>query len=218
MGQPDFTKIELNPYYEYGWDDRLTVGLSPFFHYIDQQSTTGGSESNLGLAETEVFARYKVIEQGDWVFSLQPTLKLPSLYTDSSGVKAGRTAMDAELAALFGIGFDAWGEHHFAGLEAAYRHRFGELDDQFITHATLGLGINEQWQVVTEAESIFRVDDRAGAVSVSGQNNYNLTKAQISAIYKLEDGRAWQAGFYRHIAGRDTGAGGGILLSHWWYW
>ncbi len=215
-----FTKVELNPYFEYGLTDRLTLGASPFLQVIRQRSrATGDSENNIGLAEAEIFARWKVWEQGAYVTSLQPLLKLPSLYSDRDGLKAGRSQMDVELSWMNGYGFDLYGEHHFLMGDVSYRRRLGVLEDQLKLHLGLGIGLSDTWTMLPQLYQTIPIGTSASnTVSVSGQNDYSLTKLQLSAIYTLNDATSVEIGGFAHVAGKSTGEGGGALVSVWKRW
>ena len=214
---PAFQKWEVNPYYEYGYRDDLTLGLSPFFHYLRQEQPGRGTDTNLGMAETEAFARYRFFERGHTVLSVQPLIKLPSLYTNDDP-KAGRSQMDAELAVLGGYTFEWMGKEHFTEAKAAYRHRFGELDDQYKFDATVGFTLTPDWQLMPKMFLVRDAGKHTSQTSVSGQSDYDLSKLQLSAVYHLDEAYAVEFGGFRHMDGENTGAGGGVLASFWVNW
>lgn len=212
-----FRKLELNPYLEYGVTDRWTVGLSAFLHYLEQDAAAGGVAANIGLGETEVFARYRLYEHQGFVLSAQPLLKLPSHYRDRAPV-AGRTQWDGEAALFGGYGFSAMGQHHYLDTKLAWRARSGALHDQFRASLAFGMGITDSLQLLPELYWTGRAQGGNAAFSVSGQNDYELLKGQLSLVWHLDERYAVQFGAFRHIAGEDTGAGGGVFTAFWTRW
>lgn len=216
---PSFNKHELNPYVEYGLLDNLTIGASPFLQVVSQDVAGGGSEHNVGLAETEIFARVKLYEEADWALSLQPLFKLPSFYRDDDEVKAGREESDAELMLLAGYSFPLFGQQHYVTGGAGYRTRFGALDDQYRAHIEAGFRFLNDFTLMPEFRWVERSESNGDPfLSVSGQNNYDLSKIQLSALYDLNERYSVQAGLFQHVDGRNTGADGGGLLSLWMRW
>lgn len=213
-GVPRFSKYELNPYGEYGWSDDLTLGFSAFLQYLEQETASGGGVlHNTGLGETELFVRTKLYDRNGMALSLQPLVTLPSRYRHDAPV-AGRANWDGELALLGGYGFDALGRHHYFDAKAGYRYRSGVPEDQWRASAALGIGVSADCTLLAETEWHGRTrGSAASAFSVSGQNDYRLRKAQFSAVYRIDERYAVQFGGFRHLAGENTGAGGGAFFA-----
>ncbi|MFO1242548.1 MAG: hypothetical protein U1E36_05025 [Rickettsiales bacterium] len=213
---PDFSKWELNPYYQYGFMDGLTLGVSAFLQQISQdKSFSGGEDSNWGLGNTEVFARWRAYRNNNWVVSLQPLLALPTYYAEDDP-RAGRDDFDTELKGLVGYNFEAMGRHHFIDGGFGYRYRLGDEGNQWKANVTLGITLDERWTILPEIDITRATDeDSNNAVSVAGTNDYDLTKLQLSGAYKWDDHYTFQLGAFNHVDGKNTGSGGGVLFSVW---
>lgn len=212
--QARYSKTELNPYVEYGVTDWLTLGGSTFIDYLDDSTDT-----NAGLGDTELFARTRLWQGKRSVFSLQPMVKLPSPMSHPNKTPAlGSRSADVGVSAISGTAFPLFGQMHFAEAEAGYRYRFGQQKNQYIFSATLGLRLSDDLMVMPQLFQTIRAEDEVvigNAFTQSPRDDYDLTKAQLSIVYQLDDVNSIQIGGFKHIAGRNTGAGGGALLSYW---
>ena len=125
VNQDRFSKIDYNPYVEYGISNDVTIGISPSFQYLKQNG-----EDNLGLADTEIFARKKIWENSSSIFSLQPLIKLFGPYSEEDNLAFGKKQIDVEMRALYGKSFSIFDENMFANLETAYRKRMEAPSDE----------------------------------------------------------------------------------------
>lgn len=214
--QPRFTKYELNPYVEYGLNENWTLGASLFLQALSQESQNQGSSENWGLGNSELFACYQLYRAGRSAVSIEPFYALPARYGRIGEPRAGREDSDVGMALNAGRSFLFYHQEHFAALRMGYRHRLGELGDQLHLEARAGLRMNERWMLMPELLWTLPVGALDSArQSVAGQNDYDLKKGQFSVVYSLNEASSIQAGIFRHLAGEDTGAGGGALLSLW---
>lgn len=227
--QPRFSKWEWNGYYEYGWQDDLTVGANLFLHRLSADYTrytptsptaTHGTDANYGLADTEFFVRQR-LWQGKWmgndaVLSLQPLVKLPSWYSEGGNPRSGTDNFDTELRLRGGYNFALLDRTHFATLDLAYRKRFGEWRDQFKSDVTLGFQLNDAFTLLLQSFITQRLEGTARDTFVSGVvNDYDLMKAQASLVYRLTPATRIQIGGFTHAYARNTGDGEGVLFSLW---
>ncbi len=215
---PRFSKFEINPYYEVGMSDATTLGISGFVQYLRQNEPREGKADNLGIGETELFVRQRLYAGQGFSFAVQPLLKLPSHYRSDNAPVAGRANWDAELAMLGGYGFSWLGQSHYVDMKAGYRYRSERLEDQWRASAALGLGLASGIRLVPELHWTGRVHSGGAVDSLSGQNDHDLLKAQISVVYSFSEQYGAQVGMFRHVAGEDTGAGGGVLVALWRQW
>lgn len=215
---PGFRKGEFNPYAEYGASEDWTLGTSLFFQYLEQDNAEGGALSNRGLGEMEWFARYQLLQEGGYALSIQPLVNLPGHYFDKNGPIAGREDWDAELALLGGYGFSWRGRDHYIDAKAAYRYRSGALADQYRLSAAAGFALDDAWQVVPELHFTGRANGTNKTLSLGGQNDYELLKAQLSFVWRFNEVYSLQFGGFRHVEGKDTGAGGGVMVALWTQW
>ena len=214
--QETFLKIEYNPYFETGVTDTITAGVSPRLQRLSQDGASGSGES-YGLSEIEFFLRKKVWEYDSKVFSLQPLIKIPGIYSSNENPNIGSKQIDAEIRALFGHSFSLSGYALFDNVEVAYRKRFSNPGDEVRVDGTLGGHINDQWMVLAQIFTTFSADSSSGGADFSNTNStdFDLIKLQLSAVKEISDRTSLQFGAFSHVDGENTGAGGGLLLSLW---
>ncbi len=211
LPQAEFTKLEYNPYAEYGLSKETTVGISTSF-----QSLSQGSQDNSGLGDTEIFFR-KQLFKDDWtVISYQPLIKIPGFYSETRQPLLGNKQIDVELRALYGTSFQFIEQYHYVNLELAYRRKFEKPQDEIRFDATLGFKPKPDILLLAQIFSIFSVDT-ANVASFQNANStdFDLTKLQLSAVKDLSETMSVQLGIFRNLRGRNTGSGGGVLLSVW---
>jgi protein XagA len=214
--QSRYTKYEINPYVEYGLTDAVTLGFNGFLDYITQDSPALAHDTNIMLSDVELFGRFRMAKGEDWVFSLQPLLKLPSLYEHDNAPRSGSEFFDAELSAQAGKSFSWFGRSHFTTVVAGYRHRFDTPKDQFKLEWTTGFSLTDQWQITPQISYTGRVDSVSNPTfTQSGQDDYNLLKLQLGALYHLSETLAVEGGAFVHSQGDNTGSGGGVMLAVW---
>lgn len=218
QAQPRYLKYEINPYAEMGWRDGTTLGATLSLNSIkgtDLPSQQTGN--NVGIADPSLFLRQRLWQSSRAILSVQPLLKLPSLFTDDLLPRSGSNQIDAELRLLGGVSFPALGQEHFANLEIAYRKRFATPADQWRIDATLGITLNESWTLLPQLSVIqSAINLSSAAFTQTPQDDFDLIKPQISALYRWDNTRTIQAGAFSHLQGRNTGAGEGMMLSLWW--
>ena len=213
--QPAYTKYELNPYLEYGLSNKTTLGLSTFINRTSGD-LAGNREHNYGLSDTSIFVRRVLYQQDGFVASLEPGIKLPSLYKDSAAPRSGSKDADGFLRINGGYGFEEAGRNHYIDTSLGMNKRFGERHDQITFDVTAGIGMSDNLQLLMQQFSTFRMGGfGTSPFTQSGEDDYNLTKLQLSVVYRLEDGIALQLGGYRHIYARNTGEDGGIMAAIW---
>ena len=211
----DYQKYEMNPYIEYGLRDDITIGANLFFQRASQyDSNTGIDNSNLGVGDSELFTRFRLWQGDGKVFSVEPMVKLPSLESESAQPQIGNKNFDTGLTFSSGYGFKAWELDHFINLDAGYRHRFSTPNDQLKFAATAGVSITKKTMVLTQVFTTTRLASHNNpAFTQSSGDDYDLTKLQISAIYKLDDKVSMQIGAFSNVAGRNIGSGDGLTFS-----
>lgn len=205
----NYSKYELNPYLEYGLRDDLTVGANFFLQRASQNAT-----SNWGIGDSEFFIRKKLWQKDGFMFSAEPMLKLPSLEKQSSQPRIGSKNFDTGLTFSGGYSFKAWGLDHFTNLDAGYRHRFGTPNDQLKFAATAGFSLSKKYMLFTQIFNTTRLKNPANpAFTQSSGDDYDLTKLQISTIYKIDDKLSFQVGAFSHLTGRNVGGGNGATFT-----
>jgi hypothetical protein len=208
---PTYTKYDLNPYVEYGFSDNLTLGGSARLEYIDQSS-----QQNLGLGDSHLFARQRVYRSDFLTLSLQPGVLIPRLYQSDDAPQVGSDSAAYELKALAGINFDAFDCTHYAGVDGGYRLRGGDEDDQFLLDLSLGSNISEGWTILAQNFNVISSDlPNLAASSITAENDYTLSKIQLSVVNELTPATSLQVGGYMDVYSRNTGKGQGALISIW---
>lgn len=204
-----YSKYELNPYLEYGLRDWLTVGANLFADRTSQNNV-----SNWGISDSEFFARTRLWKENAFVFSAEPNIKLPSLDKRSEQPQIGNNNYDVGINFSGGYGFKTWGLDHFIDLAAGYNHRFGTPNDQLKFSATAGVSLTKNSMLLTQIFNTTRLDNLFNpAFTQSSSDDYNLTKLQISAMYKIDEKFSLQLGAFSHIAGDNVGSGTGTIFA-----
>jgi hypothetical protein len=145
------------------------------------------------------------------------SLSLPAYYINKNADgKVLYERLAAELALFAGYNFEVLTQNHWLASKVAYRHRTGVFDDQYLLSAQMGLRAHEKLAIIPEINITQSAKEIATPLSsIAGDNNYNLSNAQISVVYNLTDDTAIQIGAFQHVAGKNAGAGGGGFLSLW---
>jgi hypothetical protein len=214
----NFTKYEAQYYAEYGVTPAWTVGYNLFASHQRDSSPSRASIIELrGLTRADLFARYQLYRDDTYAIALQPSLTLPPYYTTQKIADAVLYDQPAaEAAMLVGRNFLFYGKSHWLSAKAAYRHRGGALDDQYIVEAQAGIRLTDALSFIPEWSHIHAASPITVPLrTIAGDNNYTLTKLHASLAYQLTSALTLQAGAFQHVAGVNAGAGGGGLFSLW---
>lgn len=223
-----YRKYEVQQYGEYGLSDAWTLGANvaynraqdvtraDAFALSDDDAASDRSITVSGLNRGEIFARYQLYRDDMYAFAVQPLVAFPPWYVRNLPEGVPADPMEAEFALQGGRNFSLFGQSHYADFSAAYRARGQSLNDQLRFHAALGVNVNERWTLLPEFDHTQNLGGITFAsTTITGQNDYDLTKAQLSVLYHLSERFTVQGGAFSHLDGRNTGAGGGGLLSVW---
>ena len=211
-----YHQYELNPYVEYGLRDDITIGGSVELQHLHQSTFGVPGNSDWGVGDSEFFVRKRLWNEGGFVASLEPMVKLPSMESSALNPRIGNQNYDAGLGGSLGYGFSALGLHHFADIDTQYRHRFGNRNDQLRVSATLGLAMTPRWMLMPQAFLTYRAGVNGQSVfTQSSSDDYNLTRLQLSAVYDVSDKVRVQFGGFADVDGKNTGMGKGLLVALW---
>ncbi len=230
QSQGDFSKYEINPYLEYGLSDSLTLGVNLFAQYLQQDVsetinfgqrgsiTHHYTAENIGLTDSELFARQRLWQRNGLVISFQPLVKFPSLYHADHLPKGGSDSFDIENSLLTGYSFPLWDRYHFIDLRLGYRHRLDTLlNDQIKADAKLGIAIDESWYLIPAITYTHATAHTPQiAFAESGLNDYDLLKLECSVLFRVNPELYFSAGAFAHASGTNTGEGYGIMISTGW--
>ncbi|MBM3617338.1 MAG: hypothetical protein FJX23_02200 [Alphaproteobacteria bacterium] len=227
--RPEYRKYELNGYAEYGWDEDTTLGANLFLHWLEADDTQLNlftltqetfTRTNFGLGDSEFFLRQRLL-QGDVfgnqaVLSIQPLVKLPVFYESGDQPQSGTDAFDAELRLQGGYGFTLYDRHHYAKLEAAYRKRGGEWQDQWKIDATLGIRLNDSFTLMPQVFIIERAEGKGlSNTNLGAANDYDATEGKVSLLFDVTPQTTLQLGIYSRLQARNTSDGDGVTLGIW---
>lgn len=208
IDQPTFKKYELQPYAEYGVKNWLTVGGSTYLQRVSQMG-----DDNYGVADTELFARFRLWQPEHGVFSVQPMIKLPSRFGESGLPRGGSRSTDLELNLLYGTAGQRWGLPYYTDMRVGYRTRSRDLNAQWRADIAVGINLTDQWQIIPAFRSVIATQyDESMLFREDGEQDYDLAKAELTVAYHLDEKRWLQATAYDHIAGAQTGAGRGLSI------
>jgi len=248
----DFTKLEFNPFIEYGLTDDVTVGINPSlqiwrfdknnanepifdFRQCGVYSYSPSYQINAHIFESELFLRKKLYDKDNLVFSVQPLVKTPCIYYNNGKLEAISDTTDYEIRLLGGYGFK-WdpginlsdakrpfaGQYHFINFEAAYRKRNNnKFSDQIRIDATAGFRPYKELLLLTQAFTTISTGDEAvrGVITNNGlatqEDDYYSVKLQISAVQQITKSKSIAFGYFRELAGRNSGIGNGFNISVW---
>lgn len=206
--QPRFSKLELQPYVEYGLFNALTVGGSAYVQRVEQSHT-----DNYGIADPEIFARARLWHNENQVLSIQPLVKSSSYFTKGRPPNGGSRSTDAELSLLYGRGLPIFTARDYLDVRVGYRVRNHGLSDQVRLDITNGIKLNEKWEITPALRAVIATDVQdVITYRESGDQDYSVLKAEVSGIYHLNEKQWLQAGLFKHVAGVQTGAGYGASI------
>ncbi|TAE33727.1 MAG: hypothetical protein EAY65_04330 [Alphaproteobacteria bacterium] len=221
-----FSKDEWQLYHEYGWRDGVTLGKELAFSRqrdVQRDVFARTPEDRLrivefsGITQAEYFATIQLWRDDEWAVALQPRIGIPSYFFDDPPDDLVTDNFSVQMAASVGHNFTLMETTgHFFDMSAAYRHRTGQLLDQYMLHVVAGLKLNDDWMLLPE----IHYTGASGAIdrnimTITGQNDYELTKMQGTIRYQWLHDVAVQIGGFAHIDGMNTGGGGGALVSVW---
>lgn len=218
--QEPLLKFELNPYYEYGWSDSTTLGANISLQYLTASPAPQPLGEPLDTSDffgevTELFVRQRLWQSGPYVIAIQPLIKPPSVFVNEEG-EHETSQWDAELALQGGYSFHLGNYESYLSIDLGYRKRFGNPSDRMNADLTLGTYLNPRWLILAQLYNDYTIDMPENPVFTRlDEDDYNLIKGQLSAVYRFNERYALQFGGFHHLHSQNTGGGGGVLLALW---
>lgn len=214
---PAFNQLSLNPYFEYGLTDNLTIGENTFFRQVWRQDVNTGME----LGDSEFFGRYRFWHNSYSVFSGQFGFNLPwvhPLFFISPlppTVSNGQYWIEGRL--LYGIGGalpklanSSW----FLDFEAGYQPNYNGAADQVNTEVVCGWkSPAEKWTVTLKEYNIFTMHNQ----TVLNAPNYNLATIEPGILYSITKEISLEVGVYQDFWGTNVGKGTQPFVALWWH-
>ncbi len=213
ISHPRYSRQSVNPYFEYGWSDALTLGGS-----ASLDRAYNGTQTNTGLSDSSFFFRQRLWHDKMTVTSIQPTVVLQSFTTNQSKRPAlGSTAPSAGINAQLGRSFTLFDQSHYADTSIAYYYRFGNAHDQVRASLTIGLRLTDRFTLMPQLFQTWAMQSPSGNASFtqSTRDDYDLTQLQLSLLYALNAENAIQCGVYHSVYGKNAGDGIGVVVAYW---
>jgi len=222
--QPKFTKFESDYLYEYGYNDKLTIGFHPRIQRISQDAPSGRNLSDTGIASIDAFARVgvfnksKIFHDDDaLVLSIQPLVKLsPPNNSSNKNFSVTSDQSDFEIRSLAGYSFKYLDNYHFINAEIGYRLREGDPSNEIFFDGTLGVRFQDTYMFLGQIFYTSSIQENTNkGVSLSNPLDFELTKLQFSMVKEINKKYSLQLGIFKNIDGENTGVGNGGLVSLW---
>lgn len=214
--QGQFRQLSLNPYAECGLTRRYSLVLSlnaSFLRYGDQY----GSSNSAGLGDVEVGLKRRLnAPESKWAVAAQISTLFPGYPADRNPAP-GNHQEDVEGRFLVGRGAMHAHRQFFWDAEAAYRYRFGAPADQVRGDVSAGYNVTARLMGLGQVFAIkgLRNGDPFNATNPNAQSDFDLYKAQVSAVVLVRRGTRIQIGWSNAFAGRNTGGGHTVLVGVW---
>jgi protein XagA len=206
---PRYNKTEVQVLIEYGLSDWLTAMAIPSVQRVDIAAPINADRT--GMGNSEIGARARVLQESNWVMSVQGTLRLPGSYDAGNPAAVGYTGFDVDLRALFGVSFALGGLPSFVDLQVAQRFRTGGPPSEARVDLTLGLRAAQQWLVLLQQFNVFS-EGAGGALFPA----YKYHKLQMSVIYDITPKWSLQGGAFTTFAGKSALQENGVLTGVWY--
>ncbi len=188
---------------EFGAETGLTAILHSDFQ---RQTTAEGNRNNFDNAVAGL--RKLLFQEGDSVVSAEIDAGLAGVRRSALTPDMGLNGR-AEARAMFGEGFDLFGRHGFAGVEAGWRWRGGAPADELVLDTGAGIEPWEGGLLMLQSFSIRTTGTAKGAYT-----GYSLSKLQLSLAQSVGPHVWLQFGILSVVAGSDRGETG-LVLSFW---
>ena len=213
-----FRDVGVSAYFEYGITDRLTlVGSLPFKVLSSERRELANENTpvrrlelvNGGLSDLWMSLRYPLV-RGPLILSLQGGAKLPLFYDPSppnEGSPLGSAKVDVEGRVL--VGKSLYPFPGYLGVEAGYRLRGGNLDDEILLGAEGGVTLGRVFTKVGVDALFSTVDPRDLTVSADdGRSvlvaNQDIVKLNPVVGYSITAGLTVTAEIFHVLSGKNT--------------
>jgi hypothetical protein len=232
--------LRLNTYVEYGFSNRVTLGLSSFFGImaLNNKQTSKQEYSTTDLQFVELFVRNKVLQYKNFIWSTQATLKTPGSYTGTQNnyIYGTLAQTDIEARTSLGISFNGnsygimgtSGSSYFIAFDFAYRQRFGLPFNELRFELLFGAHLGEHLMAIFTFQKIVNIYQDGGLMPLdnSPQSGVWLTRSdmnrlQLSLITKMDSMNSISISFFYDIPSGIVGSSAnntgffGISLG-WW--
>lgn len=191
----DYTKAEIYLLTEYGVTDDLTLMVTPSFSHVD----IDGGNASTGAGYTELGGRYRLVQEGNAVFSLQGSFRIPGKKRRDSLAQIGSTDSEIDLRALAGTSFKIGGKDGYVDLQAGYRIRNSAPPNEFRFDATVGVRPTKTLLLLVQSFNV--ISDGAGRGIFDRYRYHNL---YAGGIYDLGSSWSIQLGGLMTLGGENA--------------
>jgi hypothetical protein len=206
-GLPRFT---LCTHFEYGVArDATAIFDAEFQRFSPGDLNFGTSGYRLDKAMTGI--RLPLLRRQNTILSVEGMFGTDAVYDNTPRSIFASTRGAAEARLMLGQNLSFFGLNSFATLEVGGRWRAGPPADEATLDATFGIAPTKRSLLLLQSFSTVSVD-----AAEAPYRRYLLSKAQLSAAYRMYGGVWLQVGGYGTVAHAHTGAERGGLLSIWW--
>lgn len=211
-----FQQVQIGPYLEYGLTDTLTIGAQPNYRWVRQEVALGEDAHNSGLADVNVFARYRIWGKGAAAFSAQALVKAPVESDETEIAPLGFDQVDVEGSLLYGNSHEAASGRIFYNLDVGYRKRFKTPSDEVHGNGYVGWSPRgNRWSFVLASNNSFGLSNEEDNLfeALTARPDYRRNQAQLSASYRLSETASVVGGGFTTFSGRDVGVAHGAFIS-----
>lgn len=199
-GRPDTalgyekTLVQLDA--EYGWNDWLTLILSPEYAHARLMKPMRPQER---ADDAGVAAGFRVrLLKKVGIVSAQLTVKTAGAF-DTSVSADGAPGRQLELRVLYGTGFKLFGRDGFFDVEIAQRWIAGARADEVPIDLTLGLRVLKRSRLFLQS---FNTIAQGNASRPYGY--YRVHKISLSVVTDIRPGLCLESGAYLAVAGQNA--------------
>ncbi len=203
-----YHKIFLSAYSEYGWNDWLTVVITP------EYATASSAQTGLAMQKANDFAlsggaRIRLLNDESGVFSLQATARSAGAFELDTSVNQD-SGEDFELRALYGRHFELFGHAGCFDVEIAQRWATGKRPDE--TPIDLALIYDVGWDTQVFLQNFNVISEGSGQSPFS---YYRYHKLALSAVHPLWGDFSVQLGGFITPAGQSALREQGLFVAIW---
>jgi protein XagA len=201
-----FSKLWSSIWAEYGWNDDLTLIVSPEF--ASARTATSGNEMRASDFAYGAGARYRLTDSFG-VLSLQAMVKTAGAF-DMSVAVDDKSGEQGELRLLYGTNFSLFDHKGFFDAEIAERWVAGARPNETPVDLTLGIHVFRADILMLQSFNII-----SGGDARAPYTYYRSHKLELSWVTDLGHGISIQSGSYFSPAGQNALDEKGATLSLW---
>ncbi len=204
-----FERYESNTYGEIGLPAAFIIGGKVIYGTSIATGDLSPTAAS-GVSEAELFLQRELFRQGSSVVAFKLTGASPTRF--AAGARPGFVSdgADVEARVLYGATLAERPLKVFATAEAGYRRRFGEGADQIRLDTLIGVAPTSRLLFLGEVLS--SVSSRN---ELPGGSDFDIVRAQSSAVIRLSKRWAVQGGASFEFAGRNVLLGETYFIGLW---